>query len=212
MIGKTGAHVIGDQVEERQRRQAQNQLDRLQHTLVGVKSGIHPAALAVGADGQRHGAMAIHVVHTILRVVLDNEDRHLGPELRFRKAFHHLAHGQVIVGHHGLRGRCSRTRAIRMIGRQLQQNQIRHLPFPLPGGHIFQENLRAHHIGNAVRVTRVILRQNLIHRSDGGRDIPLTGVILAPFPGFQQRKTIARRDLTQRAGVLAIHFDAFTSL
>jgi len=65
LLVEAGAHIAGDQIEQRQRRQTENQLDRLQHALVRVERRIHRAAPHIRADRQRHRAMPVHVIDAV---------------------------------------------------------------------------------------------------------------------------------------------------
>src|ERR1043166_1184733 len=64
----------------RQRRQAKNQFHRADHARGRVQRAVHKAAFAEGADDETHGAMCVHVVGAVLRIVFDDEDRHFLPE------------------------------------------------------------------------------------------------------------------------------------
>ena len=58
-------------------------------------------APGVRADDLGERAMAVDVVETGLRVVLDDEDRRLGPEPAPRDRLDDPAEGQVVVGDRG---------------------------------------------------------------------------------------------------------------
>ena len=58
--------------------------------------------LGVGADHQADGAVGVDVVRAVLGVVLDDEDRDLGPGLAVGDGLDDPAQGQVVAGHAGL--------------------------------------------------------------------------------------------------------------
>ena len=60
--------------------------------------------LGVRADHQADGAVGVDVVGAVLGVVLDDEDRRLGPVLALRDRLDQPAQGQVVAGDAGLRG------------------------------------------------------------------------------------------------------------
>ena len=64
----------------RHRRQAEQQLHRAQHTDGRIHRAVDDAALHVGADDQAGGAVRIHVIGSVLRIVFDDEDRELRPD------------------------------------------------------------------------------------------------------------------------------------
>ena len=74
------AHVRRHEVEHAHRRQAEHQLDRLHHARLAVERAVHDAAARVRRDRERDRAMAVDVIDAVLRVVLDDEDRHRRPE------------------------------------------------------------------------------------------------------------------------------------
>ena len=59
--------------------------------------------LGVGADHQADGAMGVDVVGAVLGVVLDDEDRRLGPVLAVADRLDEPAQRQVVAGDAGLR-------------------------------------------------------------------------------------------------------------
>ena len=110
------AHRRGRQVELVHRRQAEDQLDRLDHARLVVVGVIDELAPRVRADDQRHGAVAVDVVEAVLRIVLDDEDAGVLPELALADRLDDLPQRQVVVGHHGPRRRRARA-ACRWCGR-----------------------------------------------------------------------------------------------
>ena len=59
------------------RRQAEQQLHGPQHADRRIHLAVDDAALDVRADHQARGAVRVHVIGSVLRVVLDDEDREL---------------------------------------------------------------------------------------------------------------------------------------
>ena len=82
----------------RHRLEAENQFNRPQHAAGRIHGGIHDAAFCVGADDEGNGAVSVHVVRTVLRIIFDDEDCGLRPELRVADGFDDLAEGKIIVG------------------------------------------------------------------------------------------------------------------
>lgn len=79
-VGEAGPHVVGDQIEDRHRGEAEDQLHRLQHTLVGIKGRIDLALADIRAGDKSCGAVPVHVVDSVLSIVFDDEDCHFRPE------------------------------------------------------------------------------------------------------------------------------------
>ena len=55
------------------------------------------AASRVGADDEGDGAVGVHVVGAILRIVFHDENRGLRPELRMADGFDNLAQREIVV-------------------------------------------------------------------------------------------------------------------
>ena len=79
----------------------------------------------VGADDHGHGAMAIDVVEAVLRIVLDDENARVAPELAVADGLDDSPEGQVVVGHRGGGRRRSRSRAGRVVVGQQHDHEIR---------------------------------------------------------------------------------------
>ena len=103
LVGERGEHGLRRGVVLAQRRQPQDQLDRPDHAHRAVLRAVERFPLGVRADHQADGAVGVDVVGAVLGVVLDDEDRRLGPELAVRDGLDQPAQGQVVAGHAGLR-------------------------------------------------------------------------------------------------------------
>ena len=104
MFGERGEHRPGRRVELREGRKAQDQLDRADHADRAVLAAVEVLPLGVRADHQADGAMGVDVIRAVLGVVLDDEDRDLGPVLAVADRFDDSAEGQVVAGHAGPAG------------------------------------------------------------------------------------------------------------
>ena len=91
--------------------QAQDQFHRADHAHRAVLRAVEVLPLGVRADHQADGAVGIDVVGAVLGVVLDHEDRRLGPVLAVADGLDEPAQRQVVAGHAGLRRERAGARA-----------------------------------------------------------------------------------------------------
>src|SRR5262249_31751295 len=81
----------------------------------------------VRTDGVGCRAVAADVVPTGLWVIFDRENRHVRPEFRVAEGLDDPAERQIIVGNTRTGCLAARTRAIRMVLRQADENELRKL-------------------------------------------------------------------------------------
>ena len=101
--------------------------------------------------------MRVHVVGSILRVVLEDENRRVGPEFRFTHGFDDAAEGLIIFSDHRRRGGFAGHRAHRMVVPETEHLQARHAAFALEAADLRGEPLGTLGIG-IVHVPRAIER------------------------------------------------------
>ena len=105
------------------RGQAEEELDRAQHARGRVERRVDRPPPRPGARHQQDGTVGVHVVGAVLRVVLEDEDRRLGPEPALRDGFDHAAQGHVVLGHHRAGRAPSRLRAHRVVVAEVEDAQ-----------------------------------------------------------------------------------------
>ena len=76
--------------------------------------------------------MRVHVIGTVLRVVLDREQRHGAPCRGPRQPRHHAAQGEIVVGHHRARREPAGAAALGVIARQVQNHEVGEFALPVP--------------------------------------------------------------------------------
>ena len=84
LLGVTVKDVVHrgrHRVVERERVEPEDQLHRAQHRVLVIAGVDHRAVPGPGTDHERWGPMGVDVVGAILRVVLLDEDRRVGPDL-----------------------------------------------------------------------------------------------------------------------------------
>ena len=113
------------------------------------------APFRVRADDKRNGAMRIHVIGTVLRVVLDDEDRCFSPELRMGQRFDEHPERQIVVRHGGDGRPLVGSRARSMIVGQPHDLQPRHVALLFKALQLRDKPLDALHI-EIVRVKAAI--------------------------------------------------------
>ena len=77
------------------------------------------------ADDQRQGAVRIHVIRSVLRIVLDNEDRRVIPVRAVGNGIGYASYRQIVVGDGSSRRGSSAARPAGVIVRQVQQDKLR---------------------------------------------------------------------------------------
>ena len=98
LVGEATGHRRGGGIELVHGRQAQEQLDGSHHAGLVVVRAIDGFAAGVGADDLGDRAVAVDVVEAGLRVVFDDEDARLRPELAVADGFDDAAEGEVVIG------------------------------------------------------------------------------------------------------------------
>src|SRR5262249_39432320 len=73
-------------------------------------------------------AVRVDMIGTVLRVVLDDEDRELLPERAARDRFHDLADAQIVRGDAGFRRADARARALRVVLAERHDHEAPHRP------------------------------------------------------------------------------------
>src|ERR1035438_1784055 len=81
----------------------------------------------VGAEDERRRAVRIHMVGAVLRVIFDDKDRRLGPELRVADRLDELAQREIVVADIRGWGELPGGRAVRMIVGQTENLQAGHI-------------------------------------------------------------------------------------
>ncbi len=111
------------------------------------KRRIDRVLLDVRADRQRDRAMGVDVVRSVLRVVLDHEDRHLLPEPALAQPLDDPSERQVVVADAGRHRPLARRGARRVVIRQLEDHQPRHLAGFLEAGQLLEEAIGSLRVG-----------------------------------------------------------------
>ena len=91
--------------------------------------------------------MRVDVIAAILRIVFDDEDRGLAPELAFRNRLDDHADAGVIVGHEGFRRNLSGSRSIGVIVAHAHGDQLGHLVPGLEAAQFLDEGFGAVDVG-----------------------------------------------------------------
>ncbi len=128
----------------------------MQHGRLVIEPADDGAALRIRADHQADGAVAVHVVEPVLRIVFDDEDAGLRPEAAAGDPFHHSSQGQVIVRHLRARGRRPRGSPGGVVVRQENDHQVGQLSLLLVLPELLQEHVRAQDIGNPHVPSRIL--------------------------------------------------------
>ena len=147
VVRKAIPHRGGGQVHLVHRRQAEDQLDGLDHADLRGERVIDRPAPGVRADDLGERAMAVDVVETGLGVVLDHEDRRLGPELAARDRLHDPAQRQVVIGDRGAWGRQVWPGPRGVVVRQEHDDQVRQRPPRLKLAELLEELAGAVDVG-----------------------------------------------------------------
>src|ERR1022692_3462562 len=99
-----GGHGPRAGVEVRHGLQSQKELHGAEHRGCIIHAAVNGVVLNPRGDEEGGGAVGIHVVGTVLRVVLEDEDGGVGPKARFGDALDQLADGVVVISSGGERG------------------------------------------------------------------------------------------------------------
>jgi hypothetical protein len=139
--GEAGVHRAGGGVELAHRGEAEDELHRPQHAARRVHLAHDGVTLYPRAHDQRDRSMCVDVVGAVLGVVLDHENRERGPERALRQRLDHSADGEVVLRDVRARRESADLRARRVIVRQAQHDQARHLVALLESGELREKRL-----------------------------------------------------------------------
>lgn len=151
------------------------------------------ASSCVRAHDQSYSAVPIDVIHSVLGIVLHDEDGCFRPELTLSQCFDDLSHRKIVIGHHSLCRRHTRLCTIGVIRRQLNHNQVRQSSFALHTKEVREKDLSANDVRNGCHIAGVIARRMLIESGNKSLDVPLLREVIAIAPALKQPIALARR-------------------
>jgi hypothetical protein len=108
------------------------------------------------------------MVDAVLRVVLDDEDRHVLPERRMRQSLDNLPESEIVVGDARAWRTPARGRAHCVIIRQNDHDEVRHVARCFPIGEVRQNVARFDHVGHFLRPAGILAHELPIERRNVG--------------------------------------------